>query len=118
MRQVFSTPRPLHASQHDEDPHLPRDEPLFLPGSQLSQADQDLIREAGLGIENMNMDEFNAMMDDEGEEVVYNGAGIDTDGVMDVHDQSERGMSDEIEDTQMAPTQDSSSSSIRVSLHT
>lgn len=44
-------------------------EPLFLPSSQLSYVDEAAIRESGLGIENMDRDEFLAMMDDEGEEV-------------------------------------------------
>lgn len=44
-------------------------EPLFLPSSQLSQVDKQALKESGLGIENMNREEFMAMLDDEGEEV-------------------------------------------------
>lgn len=47
-------------------------EPLFLPGSQLSQAAEAAIRESGLGIEKMDADEFAAMMEDEGEEFDIN----------------------------------------------
>lgn len=54
--------------------------PLFLPGasqdaeppmpaSQLSARDLDLVRSAGLGIEHMDYEEFEAMMEAEGEEV-------------------------------------------------
>ena len=43
---------------------------LFLPGaSQLSNVDIDILRESGLGIEHMDYDEFEAMMEAEGEEV-------------------------------------------------
>lgn len=44
-------------------------EPLFLPSSQLSQVDEEAIRQSGLGIENMDKEEFLAMLEDEGEEV-------------------------------------------------
>lgn len=49
--------------------------PLFLPGSQLSQlsrADEEAIIKSGLGIENMDVDEFQAMMEADGEEVEWN----------------------------------------------
>ncbi|KAL0577028.1 hypothetical protein V5O48_004962 [Marasmius crinis-equi] len=46
----------------------PRD-PLFLPSaSQLTIKDENALRESGLGIENMTVDEFNAMMADDGED--------------------------------------------------
>ncbi|TCD69521.1 hypothetical protein EIP91_007451 [Steccherinum ochraceum] len=82
-------------------------EPLFLPSTQLSQADQELIRESGLGIESMNADEFNAMMDDEGEEVEVpgGGGGGDVEMEMDGYEGRDEVEEDEIEDTQMAPTQ-------------
>lgn len=35
----------------------------------MSQADMDALRASGLGIDNMDADEFLAMMEDEGEEV-------------------------------------------------
>lgn len=47
----------------------PRNEPLFLPGSQMSAADREALRASGLG--DMDADEFNAMMEDDGEEVGF-----------------------------------------------
>lgn len=44
-------------------------EPLFLPSSQMSQADAEALRASGLGVDNMDADEFLAMMEEEGEEV-------------------------------------------------
>jgi cell cycle checkpoint control protein RAD9A len=49
--------------------------PLFYPLSQLSQADEEVIRGSGLGIENMNKDELEAMLEGEGEEVTFDFAG-------------------------------------------
>lgn len=94
-------------------------EPLFLPSTQLSQADQELIRESGLGIESMNADEFNAMMDDEGEEVEVlggdgGGGGGGGDVEMDGYGGRDELEEDEIEDTQMAPTQGGMDTSDRV----
>jgi len=48
----------------------PREEPLFLPGSQMSAADKEALNASGLG--DMDADEFHAMMEDEGEEVGLN----------------------------------------------
>ncbi|KAG1839043.1 Rad9-domain-containing protein [Suillus subalutaceus] len=45
--------------------------PLFYPLSQLSQADKEVIRASGLGIEDMNQDELEAMLEGEGEEVDF-----------------------------------------------
>jgi len=45
----------------------PREESLFLPGSQMSAADKEALHASGLG--DMDADEFHAMMEDEGEEV-------------------------------------------------
>ena len=44
-------------------------EPLFLPGSQLSQAQEEVLRESGLGVE--TMEDFEAMLEDEGVEVEF-----------------------------------------------
>ncbi|KAH8103973.1 Rad9-domain-containing protein [Cristinia sonorae] len=105
-RQILPSQRyPPHSQGAARQP-TPQEEPLFLPSSQLSQADQELIRESGLGIEDMNMDEFNAMMDDDGEEVFDGGAVVG-----DVGGDRERETSMDIEDTQMAPTQGGSNSS-------
>ncbi|KAG2078976.1 hypothetical protein BDR04DRAFT_1086026 [Suillus decipiens] len=45
--------------------------PLFYPLSQLSQADKEVIRASGLGIEDMNQDELEEMLEGEGEEVEF-----------------------------------------------
>ncbi|EKM50031.1 uncharacterized protein PHACADRAFT_105856 [Phanerochaete carnosa HHB-10118-sp] len=101
-------------------------EPLFLPGSQvpLSQAAEAAIRASGLGIENMTVDEFAAMMEDEGEEV---GAGAPAEDAQDAEMGEER---DELEDeimressfdlyedthTEFAPTQGDVSAKVRIS---
>jgi cell cycle checkpoint control protein RAD9A len=47
-------------------------EPLFLPGSsQLSVADEEAIRASGLGIESMDAEELQAMLEGDGEEVAF-----------------------------------------------
>jgi len=46
----------------------PRD-PLFLPGSQNSVANEEALRASGLGIENMDVDELADMLEGDGEEV-------------------------------------------------
>lgn len=51
---------------------MPRDdEPLFLPGTQLSQAEQDVIRGSGLGIESMTAGEFAAMLEGDADEIDF-----------------------------------------------
>ena len=56
-------------SHHNGDNH--RRDPLFLPGSQLSTADEEAIRDSGLGIENMGADELEALLEGDGEEVGF-----------------------------------------------
>jgi cell cycle checkpoint control protein RAD9A len=51
--------------------HSRRDEPLFLPASQLSAAAEEVIRSTGLGIETMDAAELAEMLDGEGEEVDF-----------------------------------------------
>ena len=46
-------------------------DPLFLPGSQLSVADEEAIRDSGLGIESMGADELEALLEGDGEEVAF-----------------------------------------------
>lgn len=47
-------------------------EPLFLPSSsQLSVADEEVLRSTGLGVESMNATELTALLEDEGEEVAF-----------------------------------------------
>ncbi|KAJ7462242.1 Rad9-domain-containing protein [Mycena galericulata] len=49
-------------------------EPLFLPmsSSQLSAVDEQIIRDTGLGIENMDAEELEMMLEGDGEEVTFN----------------------------------------------
>ena len=62
---------PSHApARHQPPVRHPREEPLFLPGSQMSAADKEALHASGLG--DMDADEFNAMMEDDGEEVGLN----------------------------------------------
>ena len=69
IRDKQSMPPPslpfIRANGDSQPP--PQREPLFLPSSQLSQADEQALRDSGLG--DMNADEFNAMLEDEGVEV-------------------------------------------------
>ncbi|KAJ7188321.1 Rad9-domain-containing protein [Mycena filopes] len=73
-------------SQHEETVHAEMTpvpsrvrEPLFLPASsQLSAADEQVIRDTGLGIEDMDAEEFAMMLEGEGEEVVFTGSQADS----------------------------------------
>src|SRR5258708_20693149 len=56
--------QPSHPVRHA------REEPLFLPDSQMSAADKEALHASGLG--DMDADEFNAMLEDDGEEVGIN----------------------------------------------
>ena len=51
--------------------HERKNEPLFLPSSQMSTADEELLRSTGLGIENMDEQELADMLEGEGEEVDF-----------------------------------------------
>jgi cell cycle checkpoint control protein RAD9A len=48
-----------------------KNEPLFLPSSQMSAADEELLRSTGLGIEAMDAQELADMLEGEGEEVDF-----------------------------------------------
>ena len=48
-----------------------KNEPLFLPSSQMSAADEELLRSTGLGIEAMDEQELTDMLEGEGEEVDF-----------------------------------------------
>lgn len=112
-------------------PPPPR-EPLFFPGSQLSQADAAALRASGLGIERMNAEELAALMEDEGEEVdvrpsqAASGEGGDVEMGGDRGEEEEEEERDELDDdevmressldlyddgeTQIGPTQGDTSS--------
>jgi cell cycle checkpoint control protein RAD9A len=64
-----SPPGSAFANPHGDGKARPHDaEPLFLPSSQLSQADEMLIRESGLGILDMDKAELDQLLDGDGEE--------------------------------------------------
>ncbi|KAK7686260.1 hypothetical protein QCA50_010480 [Cerrena zonata] len=117
-------PAPSQQSQQeareedDSPPPTPRRRasqiPLFLPGSQLSQlskADEEAIINSGLGIEDMDMDEFQAMMEGDGEEVELNS---DEENAVKDKDVRMRESSLDIfeAETQLPPTQESTGSKI------
>jgi cell cycle checkpoint control protein RAD9A len=65
-------PRSQGRSQNDTSSKSERkNEPLFLPSSQMSAADEELLRSTGLGIESMNEQELTDMLEGEGEEVDF-----------------------------------------------
>ncbi|OAX43299.1 hypothetical protein K503DRAFT_789596 [Rhizopogon vinicolor AM-OR11-026] len=87
--------------------------PLFYPLSQLSQADEAVIRASGLGIENMNKAELEAMLEGEGEEVMFDFVGSpnltkveDEDSAMFSADDPESFELVEDTSTEFGPTQD------------
>ncbi|PPQ63670.1 hypothetical protein CVT24_004555 [Panaeolus cyanescens] len=51
--------------------HEEGDDPLFLPSSQMSDAQREILRSTGLGLENMTVEELTEMMEDEGVEVDF-----------------------------------------------
>lgn len=75
-RQVSRARVPTPSQQHASTSaarlpsHPPHEEPLFLPGTQMSAADQAALHASGF--RDMDVDEFNAMMEDEGVEVGLN----------------------------------------------
>lgn len=65
----YGIPPPPQSQPQPQPPS--QSQSLFL-SSQLSQAQIEVIKESGLGIENMDAEEFAAMLDDnEGEEITY-----------------------------------------------
>ena len=86
--------------------------PLFYPLSQLSQAAEEVIRASGLGIENMDKDELDAMLEGDGEEVNFDFSA--SQGLMKVDDGDSAMLSDDPESlelvddssTEFGPTQD------------
>ncbi|KAI0731431.1 Rad9-domain-containing protein [Earliella scabrosa] len=69
----------LTAAQQQQQPARAAQEPLFLPGSQLSQLPPEAeaaIIESGLGIENMTAEEFEAMLEGDAEEVEFGEARV------------------------------------------
>lgn len=61
-----------HSRHNGDSPSSKRkSEPLFLPSSQMSAADEELLRSTGLGIEAMDARELTDMLEGEGEEVDF-----------------------------------------------
>ncbi|KAF8444547.1 Rad9-domain-containing protein [Boletus edulis BED1] len=67
--QIVPSPIPL-TREHTTQTQRSKT-PLFFPLSQLSQQDEQAIRESGLGIEYMNREELEAMLEGDGEEVEF-----------------------------------------------
>ncbi|HEV7737156.1 MAG TPA: hypothetical protein VGO47_07270, partial [Chlamydiales bacterium] len=84
-------------------------EPLFMPGaSQLSATDLEVLRDSGLGIEHMDYDEFEAMMEADGEEI-----GMSTKVGMNLGRERSRDAEDAQIDIEIAATQVSSGDMVR-----
>ncbi|PCH36237.1 hypothetical protein WOLCODRAFT_126890 [Wolfiporia cocos MD-104 SS10] len=95
--------------QYQDEPEPPRAEPMFLHGTQLTQAEAEAIRASGLGIEHMTMEELHQMLEEDGEEVDFGAGRGEGDGEKagaEKHDIA-REASLEIydDDFEMAPTQ-------------
>ncbi|KAF7964661.1 hypothetical protein HWV62_36787 [Athelia sp. TMB] len=122
----FRAPSQFQNSQSVDDVSnwkQPEREPLFLPSSQLSVAEEDLMRDSGLLVEGMDSAEaLMAMLEDEGEEVDFRPSqaarpsatedlGLDGDGDLYGEDSGAFGGDslDVIEDIEMEATQDVSS---------
>ncbi|KDR75080.1 hypothetical protein GALMADRAFT_69752 [Galerina marginata CBS 339.88] len=52
-------------------PRLQKSEPLFLPSSQMSAVEEEVLRGTGLGLESMNANELADLLEGEGEEVDF-----------------------------------------------
>lgn len=75
------------------EPSRPK-EPLFLPSSQMSAADEESLRLTGLGIENMNDAELTEMLEGEGEEVDFSHISQPPLGMLHGYSRSEEAMMD------------------------
>ncbi|KAG6844054.1 hypothetical protein H0H87_010135 [Tephrocybe sp. NHM501043] len=105
-------PPPSSVPQHAQSPRKIQ-QPLFLPSSQLSTADEEVLRSTGLGIEAMDANELAELLDGEGEEVAFDFASQDPNrysllGQQDNND-GQRPESFELEDdaAEIPPTQNS-----------
>jgi len=58
-------------SSFDPKPSMQQREPLFLPSSQMSAADEQVLRATGLGVESMNAHQLADLLEGEGEEVDF-----------------------------------------------
>ena len=67
--QIVPPPVPLTRDQPAQNQRSKT--PLFFPSSQLSQQNERAIRDSGLGIEYMNQEELEAMLEGDGEEVEF-----------------------------------------------
>jgi cell cycle checkpoint control protein RAD9A len=111
--QIVPPPVPL---AHERSPQTQRSKtPLFFPLSQLSQQDEQVIRESGLGIEHMNREELEAMLEGDGEEVEFDipkdmetGPGFSIEG-------GDGGESLDLFEDEFGPTQDGDKDSRKVS---
>lgn len=88
--------------------------PLFFPMSQLSQRDEQTIRESGLGVEYMNREELEAMLEGDGEEVEFDFAKNMESGV-DFSNEEDGGESLDLFEDEFGPTQDGDKDGRKVS---
>jgi hypothetical protein len=75
-------------------------EPLFLPGSQASIANSQTLRESGLGLEEMGLEELSQVLEGDGVEVGF-GMGNDDD----FYDRPDSFELVDVDDAELAPTQ-------------
>lgn len=89
--------------------------PLFLPLSQLSQQDKQAVKESGLGVEYMNQEELEAMLEGDGEEVEFNIAKDVESEVGFSNEGGDGGESLDLFDDEFGPTQDGDNDGRKVS---
>ncbi|KAH9485464.1 hypothetical protein JR316_0002372 [Psilocybe cubensis] len=69
--QPHSTSRTAGSSSVYDKLREVKKEPLFLPSSQMSEANLDVLQSTGLGLENMDAEELTELLEGEGEEVDF-----------------------------------------------
>lgn len=89
--------------------------PLFFPMSQLSQQDEQAIRESGLGVEYMNREELAAMLEGDGEEVEFDVAKDMDSGIGFSDGGGDGGESLDLFEDEFGPTQDGDKDGKKVS---
>ena len=112
------------ARLHSHPPHA-QEEPLFLPGTQMTAADQAALHASGFR-HDMDVDAFNAMMEDEGVEVGLNlgpsdsrppSPAPDLDLEEQGHGQNVDWFDDDDIESAMGPTQSDESGRVRLPFH-
>ena len=113
-----------HASTSTARPPRAQEEPLFLPGTQMTAADQAALHASGF--RDMDVDAFNAMMEDEGVEVGLNlgpsdsrppSPAPDLDVEEQGHGQNVDWFDDDDIESAIGPTQSDESARVRLPFH-